>query len=48
MSRAGVLYLTSPCDDAIKRLTGTTSATVLTDSRLRWPDTFAEGPDGTM
>ncbi|RSU45332.1 L-dopachrome tautomerase-related protein [Sphingomonas sp. S-NIH.Pt15_0812] len=48
MSKAGVLYLTSPTDYAIKRLNGTTVETVLTDRRLRWPDTFSEGRDGTM
>ena len=44
MSQAGVLYLTSPTDYAIKRLDGSTVETVLTDRRLRWPDTFSEGP----
>ena len=48
MSRAGVLYLTSPSDFSIKRLAGSTPQTVLTDERLRWPDTFSEGPDGMM
>jgi pimeloyl-ACP methyl ester carboxylesterase/sugar lactone lactonase YvrE len=48
MSKAGVLYLTSPTDYAIKRLNGATVETVLTDRRLRWPDTFSEGRDGTM
>lgn len=48
MSRAGVLYLTSPSDFSIKRLSGSTPETVLADKRLRWPDTFSEGPDGTM
>jgi sugar lactone lactonase YvrE len=48
MSKAGVLYLTSPSDYSIKRLNGSTTETVLTDRRLRWPDTFAEGPDGRM
>ncbi|WP_374942373.1 L-dopachrome tautomerase-related protein [Sphingomonas sp.] len=48
MSRAGVLYLTSPTDYSIKRLNGAVVETVLTDRRLRWPDTFAEGPDGTI
>ncbi|WP_313535156.1 L-dopachrome tautomerase-related protein [Sphingomonas sp.] len=48
MSKAGVLYLTSPTDYAIKRLNGETVETVLTDRRLRWPDTFSEGRDGTM
>ena len=48
MSKAGVLYLTSPSDFSIKRLSGDTPQTVLTDKRLRWPDTFSEGPDGTI
>ncbi len=48
MSKAGVLYLTSPTDYSVKRLAGTHVATVLTDKRLRWPDTFSEGPDGRM
>lgn len=48
MSKAGVLYLTSPTDYSVKRLTEGGVETVLTDRRLRWPDTFSEGPDGTM
>ena len=48
MSKAGVLYLSSPQDYSIKRLSGTAIETVLTDRRLRWPDTFAEGPDGRI
>ncbi|SFR75735.1 L-dopachrome tautomerase-related protein [Sphingomonas jatrophae] len=48
MSKAGVLYLTSPTDYSIKRLNGSAVETVLTDRRLRWPDTFAEGPDGRI
>jgi pimeloyl-ACP methyl ester carboxylesterase/sugar lactone lactonase YvrE len=48
MSKAGILYLTSPTDYAIKRLNGSAVETVLTDRRLRWPDTFSEGPDGVM
>ncbi|MES3100419.1 L-dopachrome tautomerase-related protein [Sphingomonas faeni] len=48
MSKAGVLYLTSPTDNAITRLVGDRVETVLTDKRLRWPDTFSEGPDGRI
>jgi sugar lactone lactonase YvrE len=48
MSKAGVLYLTSPTDYSIKRLNGASVETVLTDRRLRWPDTFSEGADGRM
>ncbi|TVV75946.1 L-dopachrome tautomerase-related protein [Sphingomonas solaris] len=48
MSKAGTLYLTSPTDYSIKRLNGTRVETVLTDRRLRWPDTFSEGPDGRL
>ncbi|MGI4798215.1 MAG: L-dopachrome tautomerase-related protein [Janthinobacterium lividum] len=48
MSKAGVLYITSPSDYSIKRLAKDKVETVLTDKRLRWPDTFSEGPDGTI
>jgi sugar lactone lactonase YvrE len=48
MSKAGTLYLTSPTDYSIKRLNGTAVETVLTDRRLRWPDTMSEGADGTL
>ena len=48
MSKAGDLYLTSPSDYSIKRLVGKGTETVLTDKRLRWPDTFSEGPDGRL
>jgi sugar lactone lactonase YvrE len=48
MSKAGVLYLTSPTDYSITRLSDGKTTKVLTDKRLRWPDSFAEGADGTI
>ena len=48
MSRTGVLYITSPSDSSIHRLSGNQVETVVTDSRLRWPDTMSQGPDGTV
>ncbi len=53
ISRAdGRMYITSPQDDAIKvrdLRAGASGPTLLVqDARLRWPDTFAEGPDGIL
>lgn len=48
ISKAGAFYMTSPTDNAVKQWEGGTLRTVLSDKRLRWPDTFSEGPDGTM
>lgn len=48
MSKAGTLYLTSPTNNGITRLVGDHVEPVLTDKRLRWPDTFSEGPDGRI
>ncbi len=48
MSKAGVLYITSPSDNAVHRWVDGTLQTVLSDPRLRWPDTMSEGPDGTI
>ncbi|WP_026597324.1 L-dopachrome tautomerase-related protein [Methylobacterium sp. 77] len=48
----GRMYVTSPQDDAIKvrdlSAKGSALTTLIQDKRLRWPDTFAEGPDGTL
>jgi sugar lactone lactonase YvrE len=48
----GRMYVTSPQDDSIKArdlsAKGAALTTVVQDSRLRWPDTFGEGPDGTL
>ena len=48
MSKAGTLYLSSTTDYSITRLSGSTIEPVLKDKRLRWPDTFSEGPDGRI
>jgi sugar lactone lactonase YvrE len=49
MDKSGRLYLSSLADNAVKVLQPDgTLRTVIQDSRLRWPDTFAEGPDGTL
>lgn len=48
----GRMYVTSPQDDSIKvrSLAGTDQGltVLIKDPQLRWPDTFAEGPDGTL
>jgi sugar lactone lactonase YvrE len=53
ISRAdGRMYVTSPQDDSIKvrdlKAPGSRASTLITDARLRWPDTFGEGPDGSL
>jgi|FEC22Drversion2_1045045.scaffolds.fasta_scaffold00970_7 sugar lactone lactonase YvrE len=48
MSRDDRLYLTSPEDNAVHTWTGERSETVLSDPRLSWPDSLAEGPDGSI
>ncbi|MHC1999256.1 SMP-30/gluconolactonase/LRE family protein [Methylobacterium sp. CM6241] len=48
----GRMYVTSPQDDSIKvrdlSAKGSALTILIQDKRLRWPDTFAEGPDGTL
>ena len=50
--RDGRMYVTSPQDDSVKvrDLSGKSGGltTLLQDKQLRWPDTFSEGPDGTI
>jgi len=44
------IYLSSIADNAIKVINPTDGSVrqLLTDSRLRWPDTFSQGPDGAI
>ena len=48
----GRMYVTSPQDDSVKvrdlANAGASPTVLLKDPRLRWPDTFSEGPDGTL
>jgi len=48
----GRMYVTSPQDNAVKvrDLSGKGNGltTLVQDQQLRWPDTFSEGPDGTI
>lgn len=48
MSRDGILYLTAPEDNAVRMWMGDRSETVISDDRLSWPDSLAEGPDGSI
>ncbi|TWI47326.1 major royal jelly protein [Pseudoduganella flava] len=53
IDRAGkYMYVTSPEDDSVKvrnlALPGSEPRVVLRDPRLRWPDTFSQGPDGVV
>nr|WP_246206140.1 major royal jelly family protein [Propylenella binzhouense] len=45
---AGRIYLSALEEDAIKLWDGESVTTLLQDDRLRWPDTFSEGPDGQI
>ena len=48
----GLMYVSSPEDGSVKSRdlssAGNALKTVVRDKRLHWPDTFAEGPDGTI
>ena len=48
MSRDDRLYLTSPEDNSVRIWDGDRSRIVVQDPRLRWPDSLAEGPDGSI
>lgn len=44
----GRMYLSAIEQDAVKVRDGDHTTTLVQDRRLRWPDTFSEGPDGTI
>jgi sugar lactone lactonase YvrE len=44
----GRLYLSAIEQDAVRVREGNRITTLVQDKRLRWPDTFSEGPDGTL
>ncbi|HEY0777722.1 MAG TPA: L-dopachrome tautomerase-related protein, partial [Gemmatirosa sp.] len=49
MTPEGRLYVTAPEENAVKvREADGRMTPVVSDARLRWPDTFSQGPDGTM
>lgn len=48
IDRQGRLYLSSIEQNAVKIREGDRTTTLVQDSRLRWPDTFSEGPDGSL
>ena len=51
-ARDGRMYVTAPEENAVKvrdlSAKGSQPTMLVQDARLRWPDTFAEGPDGTL
>ena len=49
MTKSGASYLTSCADNSVKRLLPDKTFTVVVkDPRLVWPDSMAEGPDGSI
>lgn len=48
IDRRGRHYLSAIEQDAVKVLDGGRVTTLVEDKRLRWPDTFSEGPDGAV
>ncbi len=48
MARDGLMYVTSPEDDSVKVRDADGLRMLVQDARLRWPDTLAEGPDGSI
>jgi sugar lactone lactonase YvrE len=48
MDKQGRLYISAIEEDAVKVREGDRVTTLIRDKRLRWPDSFAEAPDGTI
>jgi len=48
VSNPGRMYVTQPELNAVKVRAGNRLSILVRDPRLRWPDTFAEGPDGSV
>lgn len=50
MDRQGRIYLSSMADNAVKVLDPESGRVTpyIADARLRWPDTFSQGPDGML
>jgi sugar lactone lactonase YvrE len=48
IDRQGRMYISALEENAIKRREGEIVLPIAQDTRLRWPDSFAEGPDGTI
>ena len=48
MTRDGRLLITSPEDSSIKLWEGDRARTLVADPNLRWPDSMAEMPDGSI
>jgi sugar lactone lactonase YvrE len=48
MDAKGTLYISSVEDHSIKVRNGNAVKVLLQDKAMRWPDTFTQGPDGTV
>jgi len=48
LTREGQLLITSPEDSSIKLWEGDRARTLIADPNLRWPDSMAEAPDGSI
>lgn len=48
IDKRGRLYFSAIEDNAVMVRDGDRDTTLVQDERLRWPDTFSEGPDGTV